>query len=222
MNNLNELLPHREGLLLVDKPSGKTSFSLVTQLRRLTKISKIGHAGTLDPFATGLMIMLIGKFTRLSQNYLTEEKEYSCKVLLGQATDTYDRDGKITFTSDHIPSLSDIETTLSSFQGSVSQIPPMYSAKKIQGKKLYELARRGIEIEREPITVNLQTTLLDYTYPHLSLNIVCSKGTYIRTIAHDIGKLLGTFGHLVELRRLRSGSFHVKDSINGKLLYDHS
>lgn len=222
MNNPAVYLPQipREGILLVDKPAGKTSFSLVTALRRLTHISKIGHAGTLDPFATGLMIMLLGKFTRLSNDYLTEEKEYTCTLLLGQATDSYDCDGKTTSTSTLVPTLDQITAALTSFQGIVQQVPPMFSAKKIQGKKLYELARKGITIERQPVSVHLKTTLLGYTYPTLSLHIVCSKGTYIRSLAHDLGLLLGCGAHLCELRRLRSGSFHVKDSINGDLLYD--
>lgn len=221
MNNPNALPLLKEGILLVDKPAGKTSFSLVTALRHLTHISKIGHAGTLDPFATGLMVMLLGKFTKLSNNYLSEDKEYTCKLLLGRSTDSYDCDGKITSTSDLIPTFSAIETALSSFQGTVLQTPPMFSAKKVGGKKLYELARRGIEIERSPVTVQLKTTLVSYTYPYLSLHIACSKGTYIRTIAHDLGILLGCGAHLCELRRLRSGAFHIKDSINGALLYDH-
>lgn len=212
----------KEGILLVDKPRGKTSFSLVGALRRLTRIQKIGHAGTLDPFATGLMVMLVGKnFTRLSQSYLCQDKEYECKMLLGISTDSYDCDGKTTATSDYIPTLLEIEKALASFQGTLQQIPPMFSAKKIDGQKLCDLARRGIEVERKPISVTMKTTLLDYTYPYLSLNVSCSKGTYVRSIAHDLGNLLGCGAHLSELRRLRSGSFHVKDSINGALLYDH-
>ncbi len=212
----------KEGVLLVDKPRGKTSFSLVAALRKISHIQKIGHAGTLDPFATGLMVMLIGKnYTRLSQNYLTEDKEYFCKIKLGITTDTYDCDGKMVTTSSLIPTLSDIERALTFFQGTVEQIPPMFSAKKIQGKRLYELARRGIEIERKPVHVTLHTTLLDYTYPQVTLNIVCSKGTYVRSIAHDLGNRLTTGAHVSELRRLRSGSFHVSNSINGSILYDN-
>jgi len=217
MKNPKEI---NEGVLLVDKPAGKTSFSLVAALRRLTGIQKIGHAGTLDPFATGLMILLIGKnFTRLSDNYLSQEKEYDCQIRLGITTDSYDCDGKEISTSPLIPTLSQIEDALLSFQGTVLQTPPMFSAKKIGGKKLYELARRGIEIERKPASVTIQTKLLDYTYPFLSLNVVCSKGTYVRSIAYDLGLLLGCGGHLSQLRRLRSGTHHVKDSINGGLLY---
>lgn len=225
MNNPNaHTLPTKisEGVLLVDKPEGKTSFSLVTALRKLTHIQTIGHAGTLDPFATGLMVMLIGKnFTRLSQTYLCQDKEYVCKLYLGITTDSYDCDGKTTATSPLIPTLADIEKALLSFQGTVMQTPPMFSAKKIEGKKLYELARKGIEIERKPALVTLKTTLLDYAYPYLSLNVFCSKGTYVRSIAHDLGNLLGCGAHLCQLRRIRSGNFHIKDSINGIHLYDN-
>ena len=223
-NNLaSPMPPMNEGILLVDKPEGKTSFSLVSALRRKTGIQKIGHAGTLDPFATGLMIMLIGKtFTRLSDQYLTQEKEYKCTVRLGITTDTYDREGIVTQTSPLEPSLSDIEAALTHFNGTILQIPPMFSAKKIKGKKLYELARKGISVERAPVSVTLHTTLLSYTYPNLELHIVCSKGTYIRSLAYDLGVLLECGAHLEALRRLRSGTFSIDQAINGALLYaDH-
>jgi tRNA pseudouridine55 synthase len=209
-----------QGVLLVDKPRGKTSFSLVTALRKKTGVQKIGHAGTLDPFATGLMILLIGKeFTRLSDTYLSTEKEYETILTLGTSTDSYDCDGQTTFTSSHIPTLQDIEIALLRFQGTVEQIPPMFSAKKVNGKPLYKLARKGIEIPRTPVQVTLQTTLLSYDYPHLSLHIVCSKGTYIRSIAHDLGALLTCGAHLSELRRLRCGTYHISESIPGDILY---
>ncbi len=209
-----------QGVLLVDKPRGKTSFSLVTALRKKTGVQKIGHAGTLDPFATGLMILLIGKeFTRLSDTYLSTEKEYETTLTLGISTDSYDCDGQTTSTSDYIPSPAEIEKALLNFQGTIQQIPPMFSAKKVQGKPLYKLARKGIEIPRAPNEVTLKTTLLSYNYPHLSLHIVCSKGTYIRSIAHDLGTLLTCGAHLSQLRRLRCGDYHISDSIPGDLLY---
>lgn len=209
-----------QGVLLVDKPRGKTSFSLVSALRKRTGVQKIGHAGTLDPFATGLMILLIGKeFTRLSDHYLSTEKEYETKLILGKATDSYDCDGQITTTSPYIPSLKEIETALEKFQGTFEQIPPMFSAKKVRGKPLYQLARKGIEIPRAAAVVTAHVTLLSYQYPILSLHIVCSKGTYIRSIAHDLGTLLGCGAHLFELRRLRCGAYHVSQSIPGGLLY---
>ncbi|MBP7074960.1 MAG: tRNA pseudouridine(55) synthase TruB [Rhabdochlamydiaceae bacterium] len=219
LKNLNDQETSK-GVLLVDKPRGKTSFSLVTALRKKTGIQKIGHAGTLDPFATGLMILLIGKeFTRLSDTYLTTEKEYETTAILGISTDSYDCDGQTISTSSYIPTLAEVEKALLNFQGQVEQTPPMFSAKKIQGKPLYKLARKGIEIPRAPVLVTLKTTLLSYTYPTLKLHIVCSKGTYIRSIAHDLGALLTCGAHLSELRRLRCGSYHISESIPGDLLY---
>lgn len=218
--NTDTLPPLNEGILLVDKPKGKTSFSLVSALRRLTNIQKIGHAGTLDPFATGLMIMLVGqKFTRESNTFLNHDKEYIGRILLGRATDTYDCEGQITHESPHIPTLSDIETALKEFQGTIQQIPPMFSAKKVKGQKLYDLARRGIEIERQPVPVTITTLLLSYDYPYLDIRVIASKGTYVRSIAQDLGLKLGCYGHLQELRRTRSGPFSIDNSINGELLY---
>lgn len=218
----DSILPKiQKGILLVDKPRGKTSFSLVSTLRRITGIKTIGHTGTLDPFATGLMILLIGKeFTRLSETYMAQEKEYEAELYLGVKTDSYDSEGSRISFSSYKPSLDEIEKKLELFQGTLEQIPPMFSAKKIRGKRLYKLARQGIEIPRKAHCIHLRTTLLSYNYPHLYLNISCSKGTYIRSIAHDLGNLLSCGAYLSQLRRLRSGEFHVKDSIKGELLYD--
>ncbi len=199
-----------EGIILLNKPKGRTSFSLVAALRKATGIKKIGHAGTLDPFATGVMVMLVGKeFTRQSNQFLCQDKEYRAKAHLGIDTDSYDCDGKVTAASPHIPSLADVEEALSHFQGTIQQIPPMFSAKKVQGKKLYELARKGIDIARATVEVTLHTQLLAYTYPYLEFAITCSKGTYIRSIAHELGQRLGCGAHLVELTRTRSGPFHL-------------
>lgn len=209
----------KEGILLVNKPQGKTSFSLIRALRKLTGIKKIGHAGTLDPFATGVMVVLIGRsFTRLSDKLLFQDKEYLAEVCLGVTTDTYDCDGKVVARSKKVPTLQEIEQTVSSFQGEIDQIPPMYSAKKIGGRKLYELARLGEEIERSPAKVNVCTTILSYEYPHLRLKVSCSKGTYIRSIAHEIGQLLGCGAHLSQLERTRSGYFHLEECLDGSLL----
>jgi len=209
------------GLLLIDKAKGSTSFRLVSLLRKLTKIDKIGHAGTLDPFATGLMVMLIGReFTKRSDEFLTCDKEYEATMHLGIATDSYDIEGEVTSRSDLIPTLADIEAVLPSFQGKISQIPPMFSAKKIAGKKLYELARKGITIERKPAEVTVQINLISYQYPELKIHVACSKGTYIRSLAHDIGAALGVGSHLSALKRTRSGSFNLADAISQEQIQD--
>lgn len=208
-----------EGILLVNKPQGKTSFSIIRSLRKLTGIKKIGHAGTLDPFATGVMVLLIGRhYTRLSDNLLCQDKEYKAEVCLGVSTDTYDCDGKVVAQSKKVPSLQEIEKILLHFQGEIEQIPPMYSAKKIGGKKLYELAREGITIERSAAKVQLHTQFLNYTYPHLTLRVRCSKGTYIRSIAHEMGVLLGCGAHLSQLQRTKSGQFSLEECLDGKFL----
>ncbi len=209
----------KEGILLINKPAGRTSFSLVAQLRRLSKIKKIGHAGTLDPFATGVMVLLIGRdFTRKSSDFLTCNKAYRATVKLGSSTDSYDLTGTVTASSDVIPEIADVYRVLEKYQGEIQQTPPMFSAKKIGGKKLYELARKGKEIEREAQNVTVQTTLVSYSYPYLVLDVECSKGTYIRSIADDIGKDLKTFGHLEKLIRTKSGSFLLEECVDGNML----
>lgn len=215
MNKSLEAQGPIEGLLLVDKAKGRTSFSLVHLLRKRLGVKKIGHAGTLDPFATGVMVMLIGRsFTRLSDRFLTCDKEYLAEVFLGVTTDTYDCEGIITHRSDYLPSLVEVQQALEYFQGEVQQVPPMFSAKKKEGKKLYELARKGQEVEREPVKVRLQTELIHYAYPYLQLRVVCSKGTYIRSLAYDLGLRLGCGAHLTNLRRTRSGGFHIENCVS--------
>ncbi|MCE2983990.1 MAG: tRNA pseudouridine(55) synthase TruB [Parachlamydia sp.] len=208
-----------KGILLVDKPRGKTSFDLVRLLRKRLGVKKIGHAGTLDPFATGVMVMLIGReYTRLSDQFLNCEKEYEARLNLGQATDTFDCEGKVTFQSATIHSLEQVENVISSFQGDILQTPPMYSAKKKDGKKLYELARQGIEVEREAVKVHVEIHLLNYAFPYLDIKVRCSKGTYIRSLAHDIGLQLGCGAHLIQLMRTRSGAFLLQDCLDGSTL----
>ena len=201
-------LPEPSGILLIDKPRNKTSFSLVAALRRLLKVKKIGHAGTLDPFATGIMVLLVGKqYTRLSDQLLCADKEYVAQVRFGIETDSYDCDGEVIKESPIVPSKEELEQVLAFFQGEIEQIPPMFSAKKQKGKKLYELARQGITVDRPSVTISLTTELIRYEYPFADIRVKCSKGTYIRSIAHDLGERLGCFGHLSALRRTRSGSF---------------
>jgi tRNA pseudouridine55 synthase len=209
----------KEGILLVNKPQGRTSFSLIRALRKLTGINRIGHAGTLDPFATGVMVVLIGReYTRMSSELLLQDKEYLATVSFGVTTDTYDCDGKVVASSKKVPTLDEIDQILVKFQGEVEQVPPMYSAKKVQGKKLYEMARQGKTIERMPAKVRLATEVLEYDYPNLSFRVSCSKGTYIRCIAHEMGQFLGCGGHLSKLKRTRSGIFSLEACIDGSLL----
>ena len=202
------------GILLVSKEATFTSFHLVSLLRRLTKIEKIGHAGTLDPFATGVMVMLIGsEYTKKSDQFLNHDKQYIATVHLGITTDTYDIDGQITHQSDLIPTSSEVESAIASFCGEIQQIPPMFSAKKIGGKKLYELARNGIEIQRPPVLVKLGIQLIRYEYPKLEILVDCSKGTYIRSLAFDLGQALKTGAHLSSLTRTKSGPFTLEECI---------
>lgn len=205
-----------EGILLVNKPKGVTSFSLVGKLRKILNVKKIGHAGTLDPFATGVMVMLIGRnFTRLSDSFLACDKEYIAELRFGQSTDSYDSDGELTAESDLVPTQEALEEVIAEFQGSIMQVPPMFSAKKVGGRKLCDLARKGQEVERKAVPVEVTTTLLSYAYPHAIIRVAASKGTYIRCIGHEIGEKLGCKAHLSELQRIRSGSFHLKDCMDG-------
>ncbi|MCH9617391.1 MAG: tRNA pseudouridine synthase B [Chlamydiia bacterium] len=195
-----------QGILLVNKEKGRTSFSLIPKLRSIFNEKKIGHGGTLDPLATGVMVYLVGKkYTKTADTYLLQDKEYEAVVRLGEERDSYDIDGTITATSDIIPSLEEIEQAIPSFNGVIDQIPPMFSAKKVNGKKLYELARNGEEIVRKPKRVTMQTEILSYHYPKLKIKVTCSSGTYIRSIAHDLGQVLKCYGCIEELKRTRSG-----------------
>jgi tRNA pseudouridine55 synthase len=204
-----------QGVLLIDKPINKTSFFLVSFLRALTKVKKIGHSGTLDPLATGVMVMLVGKeYTRLSSKFTFVDKEYVTDILLGQTTDTYDTQGTVITTSDLIPSLEEVESAILAFQGNTMQTPPMFSAKKIQGQKLCDLARKGISIERQAVSVNMQITLLEYNYPTLRLKVTCSSGTYIRSLAYDLGARLGCGGTISKLTRTRSGPFTLEECLS--------
>ncbi|OEH44087.1 tRNA pseudouridine(55) synthase TruB, partial [Chlamydia psittaci] len=158
----------KEGILLIDKPQGRTSFSLIRALTKLLGEKKVGHAGTLDPFATGVMVILVGRrFTRLSDVLLFEDKEYEAVAHLGTTTDSFDCDGKIVGRSKKVPSLEEILIAASYFQGEIQQIPPMFSAKKVQGKKLYEYARKGLSIERKSATVQVNLQITNYEYPLL-------------------------------------------------------
>ena len=210
------------GFLNIYKPKGKTSHDVVAILRRITKVKQIGHTGTLDPFAEGVLPICIGKATRLIE-YLNDDKAYIGTVQLGKSTTTYDLEGETVDVSDKTPDLDEIENELNNFRGDIEQLPPIYSAIKVNGKKLYEYARKGEEVEIKPRSVNIsELKILNYDQENriLELYIKCSKGTYIRSIAHDLGKNLGCFGHLIKLVRVKAGDFEVENSIKLEDLAD--
>lgn len=198
------------GVLVIDKPSGMTSHDVVNTVRRLARTRRVGHAGTLDPMATGVLVVLVGPATRLSRFAMHGNKRYRSVVRLGETTNTYDADGDITERSPVTADQAEIRTALAAFEGPIQQIPPMYAAIKVKGRKLYELARQGKEIEREPRTITIHDIdILDWQPPDLTLEIACSPGTYIRSLAHDLGQKLGCGGHIKELRRVTSGPFTI-------------
>lgn len=203
------------GFLNVYKPTGKTSHDVVAILRRVTKIKQIGHTGTLDPFAEGVLPICIGKATRLIE-YLNDDKAYIGTIQFGSSTTTYDTEGEIVKTSDKIVTQEDVEDCLKYFRGEIEQLPPIYSAIKVNGKKLYEYAREGQEVKIEPrkITIfELELVNFDIQKQQAEVKIVCSKGTYIRSIANDLGEKSGVFGHLIKLVRIKAGEFYVENSI---------
>lgn len=224
MTTKNELVPIEQelsGILLINKSVNTPSFNLIRSLRKATGIRKIGHAGTLDPFATGVMILLIGKkYTKMADQFVGLDKEYYAKLHLGITTETLDTEGKVLNTSGYIPSIQEVQSAIEKFQGNIEQIPPMYSAKKVKGKKLYELARKGITIERKPCKVHIKTTLIEYNYPYLELMVNCSKGTYIRSLGADLGEELKCGAHLTALSRLRCGNFHLNDCLDQNDIFD--
>lgn len=207
------------GVLIIDKPIGVTSFDVIRDIRKEYGTKKVGHTGTLDPMATGVLPILIGDATKLSDYLMDHDKEYIAVLKLGEKRDTGDSEGNIIETS-KIPNLTtqEIENTLKTFIGKISQIPPMYSAIKVNGKKLYELAREGKEIERKPRSVEIYSIELleveknkENIIDKIKFKVNCSKGTYIRTLCEDIAEKLETVGYMKELRRTRVGKFTLED-----------
>ncbi len=204
-----------EGILLVDKPGGCTSHDVVARLRRKLQMKRIGHAGTLDPMATGLLIMLVGKATRASQYLISLDKEYEGTVTLGVVTDSQDADGKILETRP-VPELTEagLRAVMRNFLGDQYQTPPMFSAIKIDGVPLYKKARQGEEIEREPRFIRVsQFELTAFAPPRFDFVLRCSKGTYVRALAHDLGQKLGCGGHLSALRRTATDKFRIQQAL---------
>jgi len=204
-----------EGVLLVDKPRDHTSHDVVARLRGKLKMKRIGHAGTLDPMATGLLIILVGKATRVSQYLISLDKEYEGTIELGKVTDTQDADGEVMETRP-VPPLTeaDAKAAIAGFLGDQYQKPPMYSAIKIDGVPLYKSARKGEEIEREPRFIRVMSwELTRFALPQLDFRLRCTKGTYVRTLAHDLGQKLGCGAHLSALRRTATDKFNVSQAL---------
>lgn len=205
------------GILNVNKPSGITSFDVVRIIRNLFSLRKVGHSGTLDPMAEGVLIILLGKYTKKASYFLSLPKEYVCEVTLGISTDTLDREGKIINVRKVSYDEEKIKKAIGSFCGKIKQIPPMYSALKYQGKKLYELARKGIKVSLPPREIEIYNievlSISKDEFPKVKFKVSCSKGTYIRKLAEDIGEKLNCPAHLSALVRISVGDFKIEDSI---------
>lgn len=203
------------GILVIDKPGGVTSHDVVQRVRKLLKTSKVGHLGTLDPMATGVLPLCIGKATRIGQFFATSPKEYTGEIRFGFATSTFDREGDPTSAEKAFEhTRSQVEAVMQSLTGTFDQEPPLISAKKIGGEPSYKLARRGMPIQSPAVEVDVQRfELLRFEPPIVSFRVVCSGGTYVRSLAHDLGQRLGCGAHLESLRRLRSGPFGFEQAV---------
>ena len=202
------------GILVIDKEKGMTSHDVVSAVRNTFSVKKVGHAGTLDPNATGVLVLLLGKATKLSEKYSSEEKEYEATMKLGERTDSGDSEGNIVSSGKVTSSEEEIREVLNSFKGETEQVPPMVSARKVEGRRLYKLARKGVVIEREPQKIYIKDIKLEkIDLPFVVFTVTCSKGTYIRQLADDIGEKLSSGAHLTELRRLRSGNFSLDNAV---------
>ena len=203
-----------DGAVLIDKPAGPTSHDVVDAIRRRFGIKKVGHCGTLDPNATGLLIIVLGRGTKLSEKMMSDDKVYEGTVKFGEATDSYDADGELTASLPVPPfTLDQLNAEAAAFVGDLMQTPPMVSAVKIKGVPLYKLARKGVEVPREPRLIHIYDFhFVAYQEPLGQFHIACTKGTYVRSLAHEIGQKLGCGAHLAALRRTASGKFAVADA----------
>ncbi len=202
------------GVLVVDKPVGLTSHDVVQIVRKGTNIRRAGHTGTLDPRASGVLVILIGPAVRLSEYVSASDKRYQAVVRLGATTDTYDADGRVTSSGPVDVSEEQFETALKQFIGEIEQVPPPYSAVKVKGRKAYEMAREGEEVDLQPRKIQVYNLeLLEWALPEAVIDVYCSSGTYVRSLAHDLGEALGCGAHLVGLRRTKSGRFTLRDAV---------
>ena len=204
-----------DGAILIDKPAGPTSHDVVDAIRRQFGIKKVGHCGTLDPNATGLLIIVLGRGTKLSERLMSDDKVYEGTIKFGESTDSYDADGEITGSLPVPPlTVEELNTAATEFIGDLMQTPPMVSAVKKAGVPLYKLARKGIEVQREPRLIHIYNFRFSaYEEPMARFRLACTKGTYVRSIAHELGQKIGCGAHLATLRRVTSGKFEVADSI---------
>ena len=204
-----------DGAILIDKPSGPTSHDVVDAIRRQFQIKKAGHCGTLDPNATGLLVIVLGRGTKLSERLMASDKVYEGTIKLGETTDSYDADGELVASLPVLPTtVEQLNELAASFVGDQMQMPPMVSAIKKDGVPLYKLARKGIEVERQPRLIHIYSfRFTDYTEPIGQFRVACTKGTYVRTLAHELGQKLGCGAHLATLRRTVSGRFDVADAL---------
>lgn len=208
------------GVLVVDKPTGMTSHDVVQVVRRGTGIRRVGHTGTLDPRASGVLVILLGPAVRMSEFVSASDKRYQATIRVGSSTDTYDSEGTITnHTSGIDVSEEQFNEILQQFTGEIEQVPPPYSAVKVKGRKAYEMARRGEEVELKPRIINVYSLeVLEWDPPECVIDVYCSSGTYVRSLANDIGKALGTGAYLVGLRRTKSGRFTLRDAVPLRIL----
>lgn len=203
------------GVLVVDKPIGMTSHDVVQVIRKGTGIRRAGHTGTLDPRASGVLVILIGPAVRLSEYVSASDKRYQATIRLGSSSDTYDSEGEITDSFENIDiSEEQFDSVLQNFIGEMEQVPPPYSAVKVKGRKAYEMARKGEEVDLEPRIINVYSLeVLEWAPPEAVIDVYCSSGTYVRSLANDLGKMLGTGAYLVGLRRTKSGRFTLRDAV---------
>ena len=203
-----------DGILNLDKPRGPTSHDVVARVRALTGIRRVGHAGTLDPLATGVLLVCVGRATRVAEYLMAGQKVYRARVRLGITTDTYDAEGQVVAEAPVEVNRTQVEAALAQFRGLIAQLPPMYSAVKHKGTPLHRLARRGAEVQREPRQVEIfRLELTAWEPPECTLEMTCSPGTYVRALAHDLGQALGCGAHVSGLIRLASGDFRLEDTV---------
>lgn len=211
-----------DGILVIDKPVGPTSHDVVSSVRKILKEKKVGHTGTLDPAATGVLPLVLGNATKIARYLSGGDKRYLAVVRLGVTTDTLDAEGKILEERPVSVSEAQVREAVQRFAGEIDQVPPMFSAKKIDGQRLYELARQGVEVEREPKKVTVHSIdVVSIALPQVTIDVHCSAGTYVRVLAADIGEVLGTGAHLESLRRTEAGPFSLDDAVSLEALADH-